>query len=203
MNVMLRRGGAVLALLAAVLATGAAAQGHRHGLWIEAGGGVGYVRIASGGTSNVTSAPGSVSYVRVGGRVSDKVLLGVENFGFVDEMLGFFRSDTSSIGQTWSLGVVVLWYPWRSGLFVKGGVGAAQGTFNVAPAGGGPPVTTRGTGVGLNFGLGYDQNISRKIALSACLCADVAGIGDVVLPTTRVEDVIASIYHITIGITIR
>lgn len=198
--------GALVSLLAGLLAAGAEAQRpppHRAGLWIEAGGGVGYVRIASGGTSNVTSAPGSVSYLRVGGRLSDRVLLGVENFGFVDEMLGFFRADTSSIGQTWSLGVVVLWYPWRSGVFVKGGVGAAQGTFTVTPPSGGSPVTARGTGVGLTFGLGYDQRISRKVALTGCVCADIGGIGDVVLPTTRVEDVIASIYHITLGITIR
>jgi hypothetical protein len=204
MSAVLGRSAAVLPLLAGLLAIDAAAQRpHRAGLWIEAGGGLGYVRIASGSTTNVTSAPGSVSYLRVGALLSDKVMLGVENFGFVDEMLGFFRADTSSVGQTWSLGVVVLWYPWRSGLFVKGGVGAAQGTFNVTPAGGGPPVSTRGTGVGLTFGLGYDRNISRKVALTGCLCADVAGIGDIVLPTTRVDDVIASIYHVTIGITIR
>jgi hypothetical protein len=31
----------------------------------------------------------------------------------------------------------------------------------------------------------------------------VAGIGDVVLPSTRIDDMIASIYHLTIGLTIR
>jgi len=198
------RAGFVLTLLAGFLATGAEAQRpHRTGLWIETGGGVGYVRIASSGSTPVTSAPGSTSYLTVGVLLSDNVLLGVENAGFVDEMLGFFRGDTSSVAQTWSLAVVVLWYPWRSGLFAKGGVGVAQGTFTVSPTGGGAPITARGTGVGLNFGAGYDLKISRKIALTGCLCADIAGIGDVVLPSTRIDDMIASIYHITIGITIR
>ena len=195
---------AVLAVFVALLAAGAQAQRpHRSGLWVEAGGGLGYVRIASSGSTTVTSAPGSVSYLRVGVLLSDQVMIGIENFGFVDDMLGFFGADTSSVGQTWSLSTVVLWYPWRSGLFVKGGVGAAQGTFVVTPPGGGSPVTARGTGVGLTFGAGYDLRISRKLFLTGCLCADVAGIGDVVLPTTRVDDIIASIYHVTIGLTLR
>lgn len=198
------RAGAVLPLLVGLLAAGAWAQRpHRSGVWVEAGGGLGYVRISSSGSTVVTSAPGSVSYLRAGARLSDKVMLGIENFGFVDDMLGFFRADTSSVGQTWSLSAVVLWYPWRSGLFVKAGVGAAQGTFVVTPPGGGSPVTTRGTGVGLTFGAGYDLKLSRKFALTTCLCGDIAGIGDVVLPTARVDDVIASIYHVTIGITLR
>jgi len=73
----------------------------------------------------------------------------------------------------------------------------------VTPAGGGSPVTAKGTGVGLTFGLGYDRKISRKLAITGCLCADIAGIGDVVLPATRIDDMIASIYHLTIGLTIR
>jgi hypothetical protein len=197
--------GALLALLAGFFATGAAAgqRPHRAGLWLEAGAGVGYVRIASSGSTSVTSAPGSASYLRVGGLLSDKVMLGIENFGFVDNMVGFFRGDTSSLAETWSVAVVVLWYPWRSGLFAKGGVGMAQGAFTVTPAGGGGPVTSRGTGVALTFGLGYDQRVSRKLAITGCFCADIAGIGDVVLPTTRIDDMIASIYHLTIGLTIR
>lgn len=196
--------GPLLALLAGLCTTGAAGQRpHRSGLWIEAGGGVGYVRIASSASTFVTSAPGSASYLRVGALLSDKVMLGIENFGFVDNMAGFFRGDTSSLAETWSVAVVVLWYPWRSGVFAKGGVGAAQGAFTMTPAGGGGPVTARGTGVALTFGLGYDQRVSRKLFVTGCLCADIAGIGDVVLPTTRIDDVIASIYHLTIGLTIR
>jgi len=205
MTATLRRFGTVLVVLGGLLAPRAQGQRpHRAGLWIETGGGVGYVRIASSGSTTVTSAPGSVSYLRFGALLSDKVLLGVENFGFVDDMLGFFRGDTSSVAETWSLSVVVLWYPWRSsGLFAKGGVGAAQGTFTVTPPGGGSPVTAKGTGVGLTFGLGYDRKISRKLAITGCVCADIAAIGDVVLPTTRIDDMIASIYHITIGLTLR
>ena len=198
------RRAALLSLLGGLLATGAAAQRpHRAGLWLETGGGFGYVRIASSGSTFVTSAPGSASYLRVGGLLSDKVLLGVENFGFVDNMAGFFHGDTSSLAETWSVAVIVLWYPWRSGVFAKGGVGAAQGAFTVTPVGGGGPVTARGTGVTLTFGLGYDKTVSRKLAITGCLCADIAGIGDVVLPTTRIDDMIASIYHLTIGLTIR
>ena len=196
--------GIALSLLVGLVAPVAQAQRpHRAGVWLEAGAGPGYVRIASSGSTNVTSAAGSTYYVRAGALLSDKVLLGVENFAFLDKTFGFFRADTSSVAEAWSLAVIVLWYPWRSGLFVKGGVGAAQGTLTVTPPGAGSPVTARGTGVGMTFGLGYDHKISRTVALTGCLCADIAGIGDVVLPTTRVDDVIASIYHATIGFTIR
>jgi hypothetical protein len=97
---------------------------------------------------------------------------------------------------------VVLWFPWRSGFFVKGGVGVAEGDFTVT-ASPGQLVTASGEGVGLTFGLGFDLPISRKIALTANAGAVVAAIGDVVLPGTRVDDVIAMIYHVGLGITIR
>lgn len=198
------KGVGVLIVLGGLLARGAPAQRpHRTGLWFEAGEGIGYVRTASASSTSVTSAGGSTSYVRVGGLLSDKTLMGVEYLEFLDERSGVFRADTSSIAETWSLAVVVLWFPWRSGVFLKGGVGAAQGALTVTPPGGGAPVTARGTGVGLTFGLGYDRTLSRRIALTGCVCAQIAGIGDVVLPTTRVDDVIASIYHVTIGVTLR
>lgn len=205
MTSALGRGTALVSLLVGVFppAVAAGQRPHRSGLWVEAGGGFGYVRIASSGSTFVTSAPGSASYLRVGALLSDKVMLGIENFGFVDNMAGFFHGDTSSLAETWSVAAVVLWYPWRSGVFAKGGVGAAQGTFTVTPAGGGGPVTARGTGVTLTFGLGYDKRVSRKFFITGCLCADIAGIGDVVLPTTRIDDMIASIYHLTVGLTLR
>ena len=44
---------------------------------------------------------------------------------------------------------------------------------------------------------------SRRIALTANLATYVTAVGDIVLPTRRVDDVIATIYELGIGFTIR
>jgi hypothetical protein len=180
----------------------AAQRPHRGGLWAELCNGPANVRVASSGSEEVTTKPGWGACIRVGGVLSDKVLLGVESFGFVDATFGFAEQDTSVVAETGTFTAVVLWFPWRSGFFVKGGVGVAEGDFTVT-ASPGQLVTASGEGVGLTFGLGFDLPISRKIALTANAGAVVAAIGDVVLPGTRVDDVIAMIYHVGLGITIR
>ena len=151
----------------------------------------------------VTTATGSGGYLRIGGTVSDGVLLGLESFSFSDESFGF-RSDPDRrvTAETTSLGVIGLWYPWRAGFFLKGGVGIAGGDFTVKPDSG-QRRTVKGTGVGMTFGVGYDLNLSRRFAITTTGAAYVAAIGDLVLPTVTVDDAIASMYHLTIGLTIR
>jgi hypothetical protein len=97
---------------------------------------------------------------------------------------------------------VVLWFPWRSGAFLKGGVGIADGTFSATPEPG-APVITEGIGVGLTFGLGYDLPLSRTFAITANAAAFIAAIGDIVLPSGVVDDVIATMYVFAIGLTVR
>jgi hypothetical protein len=198
----MRRRHCALALLTLLGAPLSAQRSHRGGLWAELCNGPAFVRVASSGSEEVTTKPGLGSCFRVGGTVSNKVLLGVETFGFLDETFGFAKQDTSVIAETGTLNVVVVWFPGRSGFFLKGGVGVAEGDFTVAVA---PDslVTASGEGVGLTFGLGFDLPISRKFALTANAEAIVAAIGDLVLPTTRVDDVIATMYHVALGITIR
>ena len=55
----------------------------------------------------------------------------------------------------------------------------------------------------MTFGVGYDLNLSRRFALTATGAANVAAIGDLVLPTVTIDDAIASMYHLTIGLTVR
>ncbi len=60
-----------------------------------------------------------------------------------------------------------------------------------------------GVGVGLTFGLGWDFAISRKFAITANAAAFITAIGDLVLPSGTVDDVIATMYVVSIGFTVR
>jgi hypothetical protein len=194
------------AVLLFVLGTPVAAQRpHRSGFWIETGGGPSQIRVGCTGCEDVTRRAGSGGYLRLGGAVSDRVMFGVESWTLADETFGFARDDTSLVAENTSLAAVILWYPWRSGFFLKGGVGLAYGDFTL-PAETtllAEPVRTRGTGVGLTFGAGYDLPIWRSLALTTSAGVWVTAIGDIVLPAFRVDDVIATMYGATIGLTIR
>jgi len=177
---------------------------HRMGLWGELGSGPGYVRVACSDCTDVIGAPGTTSYFRIGGSISRNVLIGFEVFGFLDNTFGF-GSDTNTVAETGTAAVVLLWYPGRTGLFFKGGVGAAFGQFSIPAdtSGFAPADTSTGGGIGLTFGLGWDWSISRKFAISANAAAFVTALGDVVLPGHQVDDVIATNYQLSIGFVIR
>ena len=202
----MRRSGRVAAAVVlgvTALADVAAAQRpHRSGLWFELGSGPAAVRVACAGCADVSFEGGSGAHLRLGGVLSDRVLLGVEAFGFDDEAFGFTAGDTTFVAETGAVGAVVLWFPWRSGAFLKGGVGIAEGTFTTTPTTG-SPVIAEGVGVGLTFGLGWDVAISRKFAITANAAAFITAIGDLVLPVGTVEDVIATMYVVAIGFTVR
>ena len=133
---------------------------------------------------------------------SRKVLMGVEFYSFIDEGFGFSETDSSVVAENEIVAATVLWYPWRSHFFIKGGVGVAQGRFTVADSTGAPFVA-QGTGVGITFGLGLDVPISRKLAFTANIGSYITGIGDLQLPGLVIDDVIPTTYLISIGLTFR
>lgn len=174
---------------------------HRGGLWGEIGFGPGRVRVACSGCTDVIAAAGTTSYVRIGGTVSDHVLIGFEAFSLLDRGFGFSPGDSTSSAETALATVVVLWFPGRHGLFFKGGVGLASGQFSIPGTAGAD--TSNGVGIGMTFGLGWDFAISRKFAITTNFAAHVTAVGDVVLPGQRVDDVIATMYQAGIGFTFR
>ena len=198
-------------LIALLLCTAGAAYSqkppdrHRRGLWGEFGAGPGHVRIACSDCEEVVGAPGATSYLRIGGVISKNVVIGFEIFGLANEAFGFSPEDSNVVAETGTAAIILLWYPGRHGLFFKGGVGAAFGSFSVPSDSAGviqADTSSRG-GIGLTFGLGWDLPISRKFAITANAAAFVTAVGDVVLPGRRVDDVIATLYSASIGFTIR
>jgi len=170
-------------------------------LWVELGAGPGRVRIACSGCTDVVVASAPSSYLRIGGTVSDRVLIGVEVFASLDRAFGFSRGDTTTTAETATATVVVLWFPSRRGFFFKGGVGLASGQFTVPGTAG--VDTSNGGGIGLTYGFGWDFAISRKLAFTTNLAAYVTAVGDVVLPGRRIDDMIATMYQGSIGFTVR
>lgn len=194
---------ALVAALATLLGARAQAQRpHRTGFWLELSSGPGAVRIGCGGCADVTLSGGSTGDIRLGGTLTDKVLLGVEIFGFTDERFGFAPQDTSVTAENSSLNAVVLWYPWHGGVFLKGGVGLAGGRFSVK-ADTGLSAVNQGTGVGVTFGLGFDLPISRRFALTANAAAFITAIGDVKVNGVLVDDVIPTMYQLGVGLVLR
>jgi hypothetical protein len=200
------RSAVVLCLLATLWSTRAHAQRparpHRGGLWGEFGFGPGRVRVACAGCTNVVSANGQTSYLRIGGTVSDHVLIGFEVFSQLDKAFSFSLGVSTSAAETATAGVIILWYPGRRGLFFKGGVGIAAGQYRI-PTSPTEADTSTGVGIGLTFGTGWDWSISRRFAITANVAAYVTAVGDIVLPGRRVDDVIATMYQGAIGFTFR
>lgn len=189
-------------LLVAAAGTARAQRPHRSGLWGEIGWGPGAVRIGCAGCPDVRFTSGNASLARIGGTISNKVLLGVETFGVLNEGFGFTPGDTSILAENATLSGVVLWFPWRGGMFLKGAVGLSGGTFTVTDSLN-QQLRTESVGVGLSFGLGFDRPISRKFALTANLAANITAIGDVIVNGQVVDDVIATAYMLSIGVTFR
>jgi hypothetical protein len=201
-----RHAAVALGVIATLWSTPALAQRpsrpHRGGLWGEFGFGPGFVRVACAGCANVVSANGQTSYFRIGGTVSDHVLIGFEAFSLLDKAFSFSLDVSTSAAETATATVIVLWYPGRRGLFFKGGVGIAAGQYTI-PSGSTQADTSTGAGIGLTFGTGWDWSISRKFAITANVAAYVTAVGDIVLTGRRVDDVIATMYQGSIGFTFR
>lgn len=194
------------AMLLALPAPVAAQDQSRRGFWLEAGGGLASIRVSCSGCTDITRARGTAGYLRLGGVLTRKVALGIESFTYLNEAFGFTEDDDPLVAETATLGAVVLWYPGGSRFFLKGGLGLADGEFTVraiTTQGAEEDEVIEGTGVGISFGLGYDLPIRRWLSLSANAAAYITAIGDLLLPDGRVEDVIPTMYQLSVGITIR
>jgi hypothetical protein len=172
----------------------------RSGFWAEAGTGPTHVRVACSNCEDVTRGSGAGLFLRVGGTISSRVLLGVESFSVIDRAFGI--ADDDVVAENATLAAIVLWYPGRSGFFVRGGVGPAGGTFTVI-SDADELIVSEGIGVGMTFGIGFDVPVSRRLLLTGGAGAWVTAIGDVVLAGLTVDDVIASMYNASVGVVIR
>ncbi|HWP38097.1 MAG TPA: hypothetical protein VNL18_11145, partial [Gemmatimonadales bacterium] len=124
----------------------------RQGFWASFGVGAGSTGAECNQCSSDRTTGGS-GYIRLGGTVSNKVLLGGESTGWfhseggVDETLGFAS-------------FVLLWYPSATGAFyLKFGLG---GMSYEAQA---PLLELTATAPSGSFGLGYEIRVGRNVSI--------------------------------------
>ncbi len=132
-----------------------AAQRRHQGFWI--GFGLGGGANTSEGLDD-SRRGGGAAYLRLGGTVSQQVLLG-------GEVIGWGRSDDGATVSRGNATFSVLVYPSRSGgFFLKGGVGGANVTVETEERGG--RLTREESGFGGTVGAGFDIRLGRNIYLT-------------------------------------
>ena len=144
----------LLAAFVVALAPGAAAQGHpqtRQGFWI--GFGLGYGKL-SFSCSGCSGSEGALSgYLKLGGTLSPKLLIGGETDGWT-------KTESGTRVTAANASAVLYFYPSPTGgFFLRGGLGLASLS---ASAGGS---TGSQSGVGAVFGVGYDIRVGTNMSV--------------------------------------
>lgn len=130
----------------------------RQGFWIGFGLGPGSTG-EDCGTCTTDRINGAAGYLRLGGTVSQGVLLGGELNGWGTEYRGVERSFGSGA-------FVLVWYPSRaSAFYLKVGVGGMTYTIT-----NGTNETEASAGAGV-FGLGYEFRVGRNFSIGPYLSA--------------------------------
>ena len=135
--------------------------------------------------------------------------LGVTRFTLLDKSVNLAGSDTVVTTASELLGVIVMWYPYSSGVYFKGGLGAGHGQFTVRPpkppdgSPEPPPVITDGIGSGVTFGVGLDLPVFKWLSITANIGTYFIAIGDITVGGTVFEDLIGTMYNANFAFTIR
>lgn len=106
---------------------------------------------------------GAVGYIKVGGTVSQSLLLGAEANGWAAryQRQGYDRS----LG---SLMFIAQWYPAREGDFwLRGGLGWARDNLSIY--GTSSNINSHENGTALAVGLGYDFRVARNVSITPSL----------------------------------
>lgn len=149
----IRRGLAVAAMLVALSAASIEAQVQREGQWLAVGLGGGVDQISCG-VCQGDPKTGITGFVRFGGTISDRLLLGAEFDGWT-------RSDESIRQYMGALNAIAVLYAGPEARFhVKGGVGAMG--FRASEEGDALTALT----FGVTAGAGYDFPIRENLSLT-------------------------------------
>jgi len=143
-----------------MLASPLAWAGHpqeRRGFWIGFGGGYGSAKLSCDACDNGGREGSFTGFLKLGGTLNQRVLLGVEGNAWVKEQKGHTLALGSFTGT-------VTFYPYASsGFFLKGGVGLSH--IDTAFREGSLSVTAS-TGWGVLAGIGYDLRLGRNISIT-------------------------------------
>jgi hypothetical protein len=149
---------ALCALTCLFSASPAPAQ-ERSGFWIGFGGGVGSAGVSCDDCEGGDRETAAVGYVKLGGTLSERVLLGAEVNLWSKEQEGVTLNLYDAVAT-------LTFYPQpTSGFFLKGGVGASF--LDTEFRDDDTRVTVDlGTGLGVLAGAGYDIRVGRRISIT-------------------------------------
>jgi hypothetical protein len=181
---------AILALVPARSGVAQTAQ-ERHGFWIGFGFGFGSAEVTCDQCGAASRDDGGAMFLKMGGTLSRKLLLG-------GELNGWGRADNGGGVVVGNTSAAVYFYPGtNSGLFFKGGLGFSS-YLSLDSEGG----TADGSGWGGVAGVGYDIRIGRSVSLTPVANFHFGEIGDVTSNgTTVMTGVNQNVFDIGLGIT--
>lgn len=146
-----------LAVLGAAGPVSAQSPREHRGFWISFGLGGGWNLSRNVGLDS-SSTGGVASYLRLGGTLSDKVLLG-------GEVIGWGRSVDGADLTRGNVNVTAMFYPSvQTGVYLKGGLGGASLASTVSE--GNTTTTVHDEGFGATIGLGWDVRLARNFFLT-------------------------------------
>lgn len=131
----------------------------RHGFWIGVGGGLGSADATCDDCGEGDRENGGVGYLKLGGTLSERLLLGGEMNVWTKEQEGVTLN-------LYNATATLTFYPQASsGFFLKGGVGV--GFVDTQIRENSTTITVdMGTGLGLLAGAGYDLRVGKNISIT-------------------------------------
>ena len=182
------RFGAAVALLALVGTTAVQAQHPqvRKGFWIGFGLGFGSLGLSCNGCSSINRESGVSGFLKMGGTVSDKLLLGGESNGWTKKIAG----QTITAGN---VSFAAYYYPQpASGLFLRGGLGFAS--YQEEGSNG-------SVGFGVTLGVGYDIRVGTNFSLTPVANFSWGSVGDVQSGPATIPGVKENVFQLGLGFT--
>jgi len=182
-----------------VLPSAAAAQ-DRRGFWLNVGGGVGSATVTCDDCEGGRETGGVFAF-RLGGSLSERVLLGGE-FNLWTKKYAIEPGVDGTV-NLYNLSGTVAYYPTGSGFFVKGGAGMAIADVDVNIEGATVTVDV-GTGFGFVTGAGYDIPIGRRWSITPGVNFWYGQLGDTTLGGEPfANNWRQNVVDFTVGITFR
>ncbi len=176
-----------------LFAASSAWAGHpqeRQGFWIGFGGGYGSADASCNECEGGNREGSFTGFVKLGGTLNPRVLLGVETNAWIKEQEGVTGSLTGT----------VTFYPQASsGFFLKGGVGASYVDTDFGA--GTLSVTVSKTGWGVRAGIGYDVRVGRNISITPSANFYYGQPGDLSFEGETLGNWKQNVFDFVIGIT--
>jgi len=179
----------------ALCAAGSALAQHpqrREGFWIGFGFGYGSADVKSDTIpAAATRESGPTGFIKLGGALSKKVLLG-------GEVNAWRKSESGATFTIGNVSAAAYFYPApATGFFLKGGVGFAD--FRISVDNGG---SATATGFGFLTGLGYDIRVGKNISLTPVFNFYFGSDGDLKSNGTTIDSHYKhNVYDFGLGIT--